>query len=178
MRNPKIFSAWLGVAILCFGIELGAQQEATDHTLALQPGKASPPASIDDVAWISGRWVGEAFGGQCEEVWLPPRAGNMIGMYRLTKDEKTVFFELFSLSEVDGSVLMRLKHFHPDLKGWEEKDETIDFPLVAFTETDLFFDGLTFHKVDDDRITVYLAVGSKDGQSREETFFYKRVPEK
>ncbi len=177
MRLSMTLSTCLGVVILCFGVQSGAQQKATEHTLALEPGKAGQAAKIEDVAWISGRWSGEAFGGQCEEVWLPPLAGNMIGMYRLTKNGKTVFFELFSLSEVDGSVVLRLKHFHPDLKGWEEKDETIDFPLLAFTETNLFFDRLTFHKVNHNEITVYLAMRSKDGQTREETFSYNRVLE-
>ncbi len=176
MRKAMTTGIWLGVAIMFYGVHSGAQHNATEHTLALEPAKVGQAAKIEDVAWISGHWAGEALGGRCEEVWLPPRAGSMIGMYRLTKSGKTVFFELFSLSEVDSSVVLRLKHFHPDLKGWEEKDETIDFPLVAFTETDLFFDGLTFHKVNDNEITVFLAIRSEDGQLREETFSYKRSP--
>jgi hypothetical protein len=42
-------------------------------------GQAAPPRSIDDLAWMSGRWVVERDGRWTEEHWSAPRAGTMMG---------------------------------------------------------------------------------------------------
>ena len=36
---------------------------STPNTMKLAPGARSPAATIDDVAWLSGRWEGEFLGG-------------------------------------------------------------------------------------------------------------------
>jgi hypothetical protein len=47
----------------------------------------------------------------------------MVGPYRgLKTDGSPVFNELLLLREEKGSLMVRLKHFDPDLIGWEEKD--------------------------------------------------------
>ena len=38
---------------------------------------------------------------------------------------------------------MQLKHFGSDFKGWEEKDETVDFKLVKIEKYAVYFDGMT-----------------------------------
>ena len=152
-----------------------AQEKLTEHTLALPEDGATARATIKEVAWLEGRWGAEAFGGWCAETWSPPHEGGMLGMFRLLNDGKPVFFELLTLSEEKGGVLMRVKHFNPDLVGWEEKDGTVDFPLVAFSPTILQFRGLTFKRVDDNRIDVFLAMRKQDGSFREERFTYRRL---
>jgi hypothetical protein len=67
-----------------------------------------------------------------------------------------------------------LKHFHSDLKGREEKDETIDFPLVQVTETEAFFDGMTFRRAGDDGLQVFVSAGSRDVSVHEFVFKYRR----
>ena len=116
-----------------------------------------------------------AFGGLSEEIWSAPRDGVMMGMYRLVRDGKPVFYELLTIVEHEGTLLIRLKHFNPDLTGWEEKDRTVDFPLVAKAPGLIQFAGMTFEP-DGDRLTVHLAIGEKDGSIREQIFRYTRVP--
>ena len=82
-------------------------------------------AKIEDVAWIKGHWKGEAFGGNAEEIWSEHAVGAMMGMFRLTSDGKTSFYELMVIREVNNSLILQLKHFHHDMKGWEEKDQTL-----------------------------------------------------
>jgi hypothetical protein len=53
-------------------------------------------------------------------------------MYRLVRDRKPIFYELLTIVEENGSLMLRLKHFN--LTGWEDKLKTIDFPLVAKAE--------------------------------------------
>jgi Domain of unknown function (DUF6265) len=165
----------LALALTMFSLPVSAQEKLTERTFRLKPGEKSPPAAIGDMAWLAGRWVGDALGGVSEEIWSEPRAGAMMGMYRLVRDGKPIFYELLTIVEENGSLRLRLKHFNPDLTGWEEKLKTIDFPLVAKADGALHFDGMSFHPEGSDALTVYLAINQKDGSVREETFTYKRM---
>ncbi|MEM8485311.1 MAG: DUF6265 family protein [Bacteroidota bacterium] len=150
-----------------------AQSQKTAHTLNLDKDSTSPAASINQIAWIAGHWNGEAFGGQIEEIWSAPAGGAMMGMFRLIQGDEVGFYELMTLLEEAGSLAFRLKHFNKDLTGWEEKDETVTMPLVALDENIAFFDGITFQRVDDKTLQVYLASENKTGGFDELTFTYK-----
>jgi hypothetical protein len=151
-----------------------AQERQTEHTFKARPGAPPLPATIADMAWLAGHWTGQALGGHTEEMWTPPSHGTMLGLYRLIKDGKPVFYELVTLVEENGSLVIRLKHFHPDMRGWEEKDKSVSFALVAKEPGAVHFEGMSFHPKGD-TLTVYLAIGGKDGSVREETFTYQRV---
>jgi hypothetical protein len=167
----------LGVtAALCLLAAAGASTQApiTENTVRLAPGTASPPATIGDLAWLAGSWTGPGLGGQVEEIWSVPRAGAMMGMFRLLRDGGTVFYELMTLVEESGSLTLHVKHFNPDLTGWEEKTKTVDFLLVAVSGDRFLFDGLTFERRGADAVTIYVVISSKDGTVREEAFRYTR----
>jgi hypothetical protein len=171
----------LGVA-LAFGLitaPVSAQQPValTTHTLRLAPGQASPPATTADVAFLVGHWSGDGLGGVFEEVWTAPKAGAMVGMYRgLKADGAPVFNELLVIREEKGSLMLRLKHFNPDMTGWEEKAEVVTMPFVGVRDGVVHFDGMAFKVTDPDTITCYLAIEDrKAGTVREATFTYRRV---
>jgi hypothetical protein len=172
MRRLIPFSLVAALSVL----PVSAQEKLTERTFRLKTGTSSPPATIADMAWLAGHWVGDALGGVSEEIWSEPRAGSMMGMYRLVRDGKTIFYELLTVVEEKGSLMLRLKHFNPDLTGWEEKLKTIDFPLVSKSDGAVHFDGMSFHPKGGDALTVHLAIHQKDGTIREETFTYKRMP--
>lgn len=151
-----------------------AQEKQTEHTLKLTPGKQSPSATIADMAWLAGHWSGEALGGDSEEIWSQPNNGAMMGMYRFIKNNKTVFYELITIIEEKGSLLIRLKHFNNNLTGWEEKNQTIDFPLISKENGAMYFDGMTFVPDGKNFVTIYLVINHKDGTIKEEVFKYKR----
>ena len=133
-------------------------------------------AALTDFTWLAGQWTGPALGGRSEEMWTRPDGGSMQGMYRLVKDGKVVFYELLTLTEKDGSVALRLKHFNPDLTGWEEKATVLEFPLLKITTTEAHFDGMIFRQTSPDAFTVLLKIGDKKtGAAREELFSYTRV---
>ncbi len=184
MMNPKSratqknHSTWfLSTLLLLAALPLWqgafAQSQNTAHTLKLDHRENMPAATINDVAWIAGHYQGEAFGGICEEVWMPPFGGSMMGMFRMVQGDTIVFYEFFTITEESNSLNLKLKHFHPDLKGWEEKDEFVSFPLVRLTKDTAFFDGLTFQKLDQNTIQVYLAL-RHDGEISETEFKYHR----
>lgn len=145
------------------------------HTVSFAAGMQSPKATIREMAWLAGHWQGPALGGISEEFWSDPAGGSMMGMYRLVKDGKVVFYEFLTILEDSGSLVLKLKHFNPDLKGWEEKDETREFPLVKLSNGEIFFDGMTFRRDGKNSVTVFLLIGNKEGTSREEAFVYRRM---
>jgi hypothetical protein len=153
----------------------GAAEKVTEHTWKLSAGEKSPPATLTDMSWLTGHWVGEAFGGRTEELWTKPAGPNMAGMYRLVQGEKTIFYEIMVVTELDGSLVFRLKHFNDDLTGWEEKNEVRSFPLVARRDGTMHFEGMSFHP-QKDKLTVYLAVEHDDKKVEEVTFTYRRAP--
>jgi hypothetical protein len=93
-----------------------------------------------------------------------------MGMFRSLKGGAVVFYEFLTLVEDGGSLVLKLKHFNPDLTGWEEKGESITFHLVKITPTEAFFDGLTFRRIGDRAQQIFLAIRNrKDGSIREES---------
>ena len=151
------------------------QSMNTENTLSLTENAKSPAARIEDVAWIAGSWQGSAFGGLAEEIWSLPRDGNMMGVYRHTKDGEITFFEILTISEYEGSLILRLKHFNRNLVGWEEKDEAILFALVQLTNDSAYFDGMTFRRLDENHITVFVRQQDQEGNTGELEFPYQRV---
>jgi hypothetical protein len=169
--------AVLSIASCLFCDASHAAEVMTPSTLRLAPGASSPRASLEAMAWIAGTWRGAASGGESEETWGIPNGGSMLGMYRLTKDAKPVFYELLALTEENGSMVLRIKHFHPDLSGWEERTDSVTMPLVEVSPDRVYFEGLTFEPRADDGLAIYVAVEDREtGNIREEIFKLKRVP--
>ena len=107
--------------------------------------------------------------------WLPAVGGTLIGSFRLADDGEPVFYEFMAITEDAGSLTFRVKHFNPDMTGWEEKDETMDFLLVEVGENEAYFDGLTLRRTGS-KLEVFLSMKGKDGTVREEAFVFERVP--
>nr|WP_299342066.1 DUF6265 family protein [Allomuricauda sp.] len=147
---------------------------SAQKTLQLETNQKSPKASLSEVSWLAGHWKGEAFGGITEEMWSPPMGGSMMFVFKLVNQGAVTFYEAGHIQEVDGTLLLQLKHFHGNLKGWETKDETVDFRLVKIEEERAYFEGFTLEKVSPDEIRMYVLIG--DGEKEEEvTFVYQRV---
>lgn len=158
---------------IAFSSTLMAQSEFP-NCMFLKEGKTSPASKLDAVEWLAGHWQGEAFGGVTEELWAPPLGNSMMGSFKLMVDEQVSFYEIMTISEEEGSLILRLKHFHGDLKGWEEKDETHDFKLVKVTLNKVFFEGFTLEKISKDEINIYVVIEDA-GKQQEMKFPYQRV---
>ena len=165
---------FLFIALSAFLPCAPAEIHETAHTLRFDPSQPKPKATTRDIAWLRGAWEGPAFGGISEEIWSGPRAGTMMGVYRSVENGAVKFYEINSIVEVGESLEMRLKHFNADFTGWEEKDIVRSFPLIKILDGQLFFEGMTYVKNGNDRITVYLAVGGKEKPVREVVFEYRR----
>lgn len=139
-------------------------------------GHTPPPATVADLGWLTGIWTGEGIGGApAIEVYSPPGGGSVAGHFAQEDGEGGIaFFELMQITEADGSLVYRLKHFDDALAGWEEKDEYVSFPLVAVDTNALYFDGLTLRRAGDTLISA-VNVRQSDGTVEEYVFRYSRA---
>lgn len=124
-------------------------------------GAAPPPlpATLADVAFMAGHWIGGDPGDLSEEVWTAPEGDSMVGMWRY--------------------VVLRIRHFDPKLVAREEKDRAVGLFLVANGPREAAFEGpeysgkgnvrLTYRRGDDDSLTGILEM---DGSKQE--FHFRR----
>ncbi len=160
--------------IISIAFNLLLAQDKMEYTLTYDSLIGSPKATLEDVAWISGYWRGEAFNGEVEEIWSSPLGNSMVASFKLVVDDEVKFYEIETITEINGTLMLQLKHFHSNLRGWEEKDETVDFSLVKITESKVFFDGMTFEKVSDNEMNVYVLIKQTDKVAEEIKFNYHK----
>ena len=130
---------------------------------------------LENCAWIAGNWKGEAFGGQVEENWSEPSGGSMMATFKLINDNKVSFYEIEIIRQLDTTLVLQLKHFDGALKGWETKDETVDFPLRKITANKVIFEGMTFERVSDNEMNVLVDIKNDTGDINVMTFNYHRA---
>lgn len=96
--------------------------------------------TINDLAWMAGRWVGEVDGAFSEDHWSEPRAGLMIGMFRLvSEDGKTRVILLETIQETDKGVEFRFRHFTSLLEPWEDAKEPLLLRLTELNDSRVVF---------------------------------------
>ena len=144
--------------------------------LAFAVLQAPTPArvSIDDAAWLAGRWVGEGLGGQVEESWAPPQGGQMVGHFRLVRNGAPVFYELMLIDVHEGGLRLRVKHFNPDFTGWEAGDASVAFPLRTASRGDLRFDGLRY-RLERGALVATVRI-EQNGRAEDVSFRFRRTP--
>lgn len=161
------------IALLLLSANSAAQTQRTEHTLHLDDPDARPPATLDDVSWLVGSWVGDAFGSTFEQVWNPPSAGSMVGFFKLMSDGEVGFYELLLLVEEEGSLSLKVKHFSADFTAWEDKSDHVTFRFIGAEPDALHFSGISFFRVDADTMHAYLAMRRGD-EVHEEQLVYRR----
>jgi hypothetical protein len=160
----------LGAALLLSACVAQAQTAPAKVTETAQR------ASISDMTWLAGRWVGDGLGGRLEEVWSPPAGAHMVGHFRLEQNGAPTLYEIMLLDEFEGGLRMRVKHFNPTFIGWEEKEAWHTFPFVSAAAGVLILDGFELRRVGVDRLTMRLSIGQADGSVETETLNFHRAP--
>lgn len=169
---------WKNIAACSALVLIAVTAYASDHafveTRTAREGRPAPEATVDELAWLAGSWIGEGLGGTVREVYSPPMGGIMTGHFIYQRGDEPGFFEILSIAEVDGSLVYRLKHFNPDLTGWEEKGEVVEFPLVDREDDAFFFNGLTIRKEGEDGMVAAVRIDRGDAGIGEAVFRYRR----
>lgn len=164
----------IALLTLLLAAPVAGQMQQTEHTFKLDDADGRPPATLDDVAWLVGSWSGPAFGGTAEEVWNPPSAGSMVGMFKLMQSDEVSFYELLLIVEEEGTLNLKVKHFNADFSAWEEKADYINFRFISADEDAIHFSGISFYRITPDELHVYLALHKGD-TVREHKLVYIRT---
>ena len=124
---------------------------ATDET---------PPASVADLAWMTGTWSGPVGGGNVlEENWTVPKAGSIQSLVRMTGPNGTSMVELIVIEEEEGTLRLRLQQWDPGMKPRTEGPSVMTLAemgenTVAFqAEEGAMFDKLRYTR-DGDSFTI------------------------
>lgn len=158
---------------LSFFIPLLMLAACATHTSTPLLDPANAP--LADAAWLAGRWVGEGLGGECEETWAPAAGGQMVGHFRLVTAGKPVFYEIMLLDRVEAGLRLRVKHFHANFHGWEEKDGWHSFEPGVVDGDALRFPGLVLRKFGEDRAEFVVTI-ENGGKANDEVLQLRRAP--
>ncbi|MBX3394586.1 MAG: hypothetical protein KF841_04375 [Phycisphaerae bacterium] len=95
---------------------------AADEITSPNPAdqEKNPDATIDDLAWMSGGWHGEIFGGPIQEHWHAPKDGVILGTSRMGADRARSVYEFMLIEEKNGVPTMFLRHFRQYLSSDEK----------------------------------------------------------
>jgi hypothetical protein len=108
----------------------GSQSKATPATAADPPATSPlaqkvPAFKLADFGWLEGRWRGDWGPRVAEQVWMAPKAGLMLGIFRLIEGDKPLVIELFSMVQKPEGINFYLRHFTTELVPWEKSDATV-----------------------------------------------------
>lgn len=72
---------------------------------------AGPPAKITDLAWMTGTWAAPLGPNTLEENWTTATNGNIASMVRMTGPNGVSMWEVITIEEKDGSLLMNIQQW-------------------------------------------------------------------
>ncbi|MEP0846195.1 MAG: hypothetical protein HRF50_05150 [Phycisphaerae bacterium] len=129
--------------------------------------------AVEKLAWMAGGWEGELFGSRVEEHWMRPRAGVMTGMFRMQM-RSGALQELLTIAEEEGTAVLRLRHFTPQLAPLDE--DALVFRLKEGREGVAVWENpaaehvfrITYRSDGPDRLYVRLDLHEKEGDRAEE----------
>ena len=135
--------------------------------------------SANQLDWMAGAWIGTHGTEKIEEHWSLPVNQTMMGMFRWLRGDEVWFYELLVIEPEEDSLVMRIKHFYPGMKGWEEKDASVDLVLVAQKDKEAVFlqrnrdedQWLVYRLEDSGQLVTYFAQEDSE-TSREDWFIY------
>ena len=109
-------------------------------------GDAPPPvaATLADVSFMAGHWVGGEDGDVSEEVWSAPEGDSMMGMWRYVTKGHAGIFEFLTLTTEGPNVVLRIRHFDPKLVAREEKERAVELPLGSKRPGEAVFEGAEY----------------------------------
>jgi hypothetical protein len=105
-----------------------APSRASGHTAVASdpaPAQKLPSPKLADFGWLEGHWRGEWGPRVAEQIWLAPKAGLMVGVFRLTEGDKPLVVELFTIVQKTDGINFYLRHFTTALVPWEKSDATV-----------------------------------------------------
>ena len=101
-------------------------------------GYAQKTASLADVAFMKGHWLGTFNGGPIEAFWAAPAGDNLTGFMRMMRDNKVTMYEMLVFEQTEQGPIVLVKHFKPGLIAVEEKEISDRYRFIESKKTKLF----------------------------------------
>ncbi len=102
---------------------------------------AGPPATIDQLGWMTGNWAGALGPNQLEENWIKAEGASIAAMVRMTGNGATSMFEMITIEEVDGSLMLNIQQFDPGFVPRTPTPQTME--LAEISENSVRFVAVT-----------------------------------
>ncbi len=147
--------------------------------MLLVTAKGQHKAELDQLNFISGKWVGSMAWGDMEEYWSETMGDNMVCAFRCVKDGKVMFYEFIVIEQSDAGVpVMKLRHFNRGNIAWEDKDKPYEYPLVKLEQNKAVFEAadkktrLIYERLNENQLKAMLE-REKDGKWEVDEFLYQ-----
>jgi hypothetical protein len=122
---------------------------------------AGASVAVESFAWLAGVWHAEALGGHLENVFEPPRAGEVLCTLTVEQNGKLVRYELCAIRPLrSGGTAFQVHAFGP---GMAAVAPVPPRPLVSATDSEAKFDGIDFKRTGADSMTVTVGVVTPQG---------------
>ncbi|MGM0633004.1 MAG: DUF6265 family protein [Pseudomonadota bacterium] len=102
---------------------------------------AGPAATIDQLDWMTGNWAGNVGSGQLEENWIAAESGSIAAMVRMTGAGETNMFEMITIEEADGSLVLNIQQWDPGFEPRTEGPQTME--LSEITDNSVMFEAVS-----------------------------------
>jgi hypothetical protein len=91
---------------------------------------AGPAATIDQLSWMTGNYAGNLGPNTLEENWIAPEGGSIAAMVRMTGNGGTSMFEMITIEEVDGSLVLNVQQFDAGFKPRAPEPTTMELAMI------------------------------------------------
>lgn len=109
--------------------------------LVLSGSAVAAEASIEQLDWMTGNWAGQLGPNQLEENWIATEGGSIAAMVRMTGNGGTSMFEMITIEEVDGSLVLNIQQWDPGFEPRTDGPQTME--LREITDNSVMFDAVS-----------------------------------
>ncbi len=102
---------------------------------------AGPAATIDQLDWMTGNWAGAVGSAQLEENWIAAESGSIAAMVRMTGVGETNMFEMITIEEADGSLVLNIQQWDPGFEPRTDGPQTME--LTEITDNSVMFEAVS-----------------------------------
>jgi hypothetical protein len=92
---------------------------------------AGPPATINDLAWMTGSWAGAVGANRLEERWTDGHSGSIAAVVRMTGSDATMMYELITIEEVEDSLVLNLQQWDPGMQSRSDGPQTMVLDAIS-----------------------------------------------
>jgi hypothetical protein len=141
--------------------------------LAMACATPSMAASIDDVRWIRGCWVGERSDPGSVEMWMAPGGARVLGMSRTVRGDRTVAHEFMQI--VDGGDALTFIAMPSSKPSASFRAIKLAPRHVTFENADKDFPQRVIYESPDDSTLIGRIEGLHEGRERRIDYPMKRT---